>query len=225
MEFVLPLRQMIQMDHVSKTYPNQISALADIRLEISAGEFSFILGSSGSGKTTLLCILSGSERVSSGEVIVNGFHITQAGFKKIHQLRRTMGIIPQDLKLLWDRTVHENVAFPLEVTGHLRREVQRRVSEILRQVGLEEREADPILALSAGEKQRVAIARALVHDPPLLLADEPTANLDAEMEIDVMRILTELHQKGTTILCATHDDGLPQRYPYRVVRISNGRIG
>ena len=171
---------MIEMHHVFKTYPSQISALSDINLEILPGEFTFIVGPSGCGKSTLLRILFCAEKPTSGEVVVNGIHITQPGFKKIYQLRRTMGIVSPDFKLLRDRTVNENVAFALEVTGHVRKEAKRKASEILRRVGLEEREEDSILALSAGEQQRVAIARALVNNPPLLFADEPTGNLDVQ---------------------------------------------
>ena len=212
------------MTHVFKTYPTQIPALSDITLEISPGEFTFIAGPSGSGKTTLLRILFCAERPISGEVIVNGIHITQPHFKKIYQLRRTMGIVSQDFKLLRDRSVSDNIAFTLEVTGHVRKEAKRRVEEILRRVGLQEREGDSILSLSAGELQRVAIARALVNDPPLLLADEPTGDLDAQTTIDVMQIFIDLHAKGTTVVLATHDMDLIQHYPYRVIHILEGRM-
>jgi cell division transport system ATP-binding protein len=214
----------IEMYHVFKTYPNQISAISDITLEILSGEFTFIVGPSGSGKSTLLRILSGAEKPTSGEVIVHGMPITQSGFKKIYQLRRKMGIVSQDFKLLQDRTANANVAFALEVTGHSRKKAKNKASEILRQVGLEEREGDSILALSAGERQRVAIARALVHSPPLLIADEPTGNLDAKMILDVMKIFTNHHQKGTTIVFATQFTGLVKHYPYRVIQILNGQI-
>jgi cell division transport system ATP-binding protein len=215
---------MIEMHHVSKTYPSQISALSDITLEILPGEFIFIAGPSGSGKSTLLRILFCAERPTSGEVIVHGMHITQPGFKKIYQLRRTMGIVSQDFKLLRDRTVNENIAFALEVTGHTRKEAKNKASDMLRRVGLEEREEDPILALSAGEQQRVTIARALVNSPPLILADEPTGNLDAKMTLEVMGIFTDLHQKGTTIVFATQFTGLIKRYSYRIIQILNGQI-
>ena len=214
----------IEMYDVSKTYPSQISALSDISLEILAGEFTFIAGPSGSGKSTLLRILCCAERPTSGEVVVYGMHITEPGFKKLYQLRRTMGIVSQDFKLLRDRTVNENVAFALEVTGHTRKEAKRKASDMLSHVGLEEREEDPILALSAGEQQRVAIARALVNSPPLILADEPTGNLDAKMTLDIMGTFTDLHQKGTTIVFATQFTGLVKRYSYRVIQILNGQI-
>jgi len=215
---------MIEMHHVSKTYPSQISALSDVSIKILSGEFTFITGPSGSGKSTLLRILSCAERPTSGEVVIHGMDITQPGFKKIHQLRRNMGIVSQDFKLLRDRTVNENVAFALEVIGHARKEAKNKASEVLRRVGLEEREDDAILALSAGEQQRVAIARALVNSPSLILADEPTGNLDAKTTLDVMGIFTDLHQKGTTIVFATQFTGLVKRYSYRVVQILSGHI-
>ncbi len=214
---------MIEMHHVFKTYPSQISALIDISLKISPGEFAFIAGPSGCGKSTLLRILFCAEKPSSGEVIVNALPITHPRFKKVYQLRRTMGIVSQDFKLLRDRTVRDNLAFALEVTGQPSEVVKKRVTEILRQVGLQEREKDSVLSLSAGEQQRVAIARALVNDPPLILADEPTGVLDAQMTDDVMRIFTDLHQKGGTVVVATQDMDLIQRYPYKVIPLLGGR--
>ncbi len=214
----------IDMDHVSKTYPSRISALSDVTLEISPGEFTFIAGPSGSGKSTLLRILCCAERPTSGEVVVYGMHITDPGFRKIYQLRRSMGIVSQDFKLLRDRTVNENVAFALEITGHTRKEAKRKASDMLGRVGLEERGQDPILALSAGEQQRVAIARALVNSPPLILADEPTGNLDAKMTLDIMGTFIDLHQKGSTIVFATQFTGLVKRYSYRIIRILAGQI-
>jgi cell division transport system ATP-binding protein len=215
---------MIQLFHVYKTYPSQISALSDVTLEIPAGEFTFIAGPSGSGKTTLLRILFCAERPTKGEVSVHGIAITQKDFAKIYQLRRKTGIVFEDFKLLRDRTVGENIAFVLEVTGQVRKEAKKRVPELLRRVRLQEREKDSILALSAGEQQRLAIARALVNDPPLLLADEPTANLDAQMTAEMMEIFTDLHSKGGTVVFATKDDELIRRYPYRVIHLSGGRV-
>ena len=214
---------MIQMTQVYKTYPGRITALSDINLEISPGEFAFLQGNSGSGKSTLLRILFRAEKPTSGDVVVNGILITHPGFRKVYQLRRTMGIVFQDFRLLRDRTVRENIAFALEVTGHPQKEIKGRVSEILTRFGLFEREKDSVLALSAGEQQRVAIARALVNNPPLLLADEPTGNLDAQMTNEVMRIFADLHRRGTTILFATHDMNLIEQYPHRTIRIEGGR--
>ena len=215
---------MIEIHHVFKTYPSQISALSDITIEILSGEFAFVVGPSGSGKSTLLRILCCAERPTDGDVVVDGMEITRPGFKKIHQLRRRMGIVSQDFKFLRDRTVNENVGFALEVTGHTRREAKSKASEMLRRIGLEEREEDPILALSAGEQQRVAIARALVNSPPLILADEPTGNLDAKMTLDVMRIFSDFNNQGTTIVFATQFTGLIKRFPYRVIQFLNGQI-
>ncbi|RPJ11862.1 MAG: cell division ATP-binding protein FtsE [Deltaproteobacteria bacterium] len=214
---------MIQMIHVHKTYPSQIAALTDISLEIFPGQFAFVAGPSGSGKTTLLHILFCSERPTSGQVIVNGTDITQKGFNKVHQLRRTIGMVFQDFKLLRDRTVGENVAFALEVTGYPPAEVQRRVLEILKWVGLLGRERDSVLTLSAGEKQRVAIARAMVNNPSLILADEPTGNLDDQMANDVMKLFMALHRQGTTVIFATQNSDLIQRYPFPVIQLVRGK--
>jgi cell division transport system ATP-binding protein len=211
------------MTNICKTFPNHISALSNISLEILPGQFVYIAGPSGSGKTTLLRILFCAERPTSGEATVNGFHITQKGFSQVYQLRRTMGIVFQDAKLLQDRTASENVAFALEATGQLRKEVKEKVSAILTQVGLQERGEEPIVSLSAGEQQRVAIARALVNDPPLLLVDEPTGNLDTQITTEVMKIFGQLHQKGTTVVFATQNTDLIGRYPYPVIRMLAGR--
>ena len=213
----------IEMHHVFKTYPSQLSALSDITLEIFPGEFTFIAGPSGCGKSVLLRILFCAEKPTSGEVVVHGMHITQIGFKKIYQLRKKMGIVSPEFKLLRDRTVSENVAFALEVTGHDPKESKGKALEILGRVGLEKREEDSILALSAGEQQRVAIARALVNSPPLILADEPTGNLDAQTTFEVMEIFRDLHLRGTTIALATQDAGLTRRYPHRVIHLLDGR--
>ena len=214
---------MIQMVHVYKTYPSQIAALTDISLEIFPGQFTFVTGPSGSGKTTLLHILFCSERPTSGQVVVNGIDVTQKGFKKVHQLRRTTGMVFQDFRLLRDRTVGENIAFVLEVTGYPQAEIQRRVLEILKWAGLLGREGDSVLTLSAGEKQRVAIARAVVNNPSLILADEPTGNLDDQMTHDVMKLFMALHRQGTTVIFATQSRDLIQRYPYPVVQLLKGR--
>jgi cell division transport system ATP-binding protein len=214
---------MIQFTHVFKTYPSQITALSDISLEILGGEFIFITGPSGSGKTTLLRLLYGAERPTSGEITVNGIRLTPMGFSKMYRLRRLMGIVSREFKLLQDRTVRGNVSFALEVTGHAGLEAKTRVSEILTRLKLQEREEDSIVTLSAGEQQRVAIARALVNDPPFLLADEPTENLDAPATIEIMEIFEDLHLKGTSVVFATRDADLIQRYPYPVIHLLSGK--
>ena len=214
---------MIQMIHVYKTYPSQIAALDDINLEIFPGQFTYVVGPSGSGKTTLLHILFCSERPTSGQVIVNGIDTTQKGFKKIYQLRRKIGMVFQEFKLLRDRTVGENIAFTLEVTGHPQREIQKRVLEVLTWIDLLGRERDSVLTLSAGEKQRVAIGRAVVNNPTLILADEPTGNLDDQMASDVMKLFMALHHQGTTVVFATQNKDLIRHYPYPVIQILKGR--
>jgi len=214
---------MIQMFHVSKTYPNKITALTDINLEIPPGDFVFLSGPSGSGKSTLLKILFGMEKPTSGEVIVYGMRITHPRFKKIYQLRRMIGFISQDFRLLRDRTVWENVALALEVVGCPPQEIKKKVGEILSRVGLQERGRDSILSLSAGEQQRVIIARALVNQPLLILADEPTGILDTRMKEEVMGLLLDFHQNGTTILLATQDRDLIQKFPYQVIPLQEGR--
>lgn len=209
---------MIKVAHVYKTFPNRIPALSDVSLEIEPGEFVYIAGASGSGKTTFLRILFCAERPTAGDVVVNGFHITEKGFGKVYQLRRSMGIVSRDAKLLPDRTVGENVAFALEATGHLRKEIRRKASEVLARVGVKERWGEAIFALSAGEQQRVAIARALVNDPPLLLVDEPTGSSD-----DIMGIFSQLHRDGATVVFATQDTNLIARFPYRVIELTAGK--
>ena len=214
---------MIRMTHVFKTYPSQITALSDINLEILGGEFIFITGPSGSGKTTLLRLLSGAERPTSGEITVNGIHLGPKGFSKMYRLRRMVGMVSREFKLLQDRTVRGNVAFVLEVTGRAGKEAKSKVSEILRRMKLQEREEDLIVTLSAGEQQRVAIARALVSDPVFLLADEPTESLDAPTTTDVMEIFKDLHLKGTSVILATRDTGLIRRYPYPAIHLLSGK--
>ncbi len=206
---------MIEMTHVFKTYPSQIEALSDINLKISPEEFIFVTGPSGSGKTTLLHILFSLEKPTRGQVMINGIDITQKGFKKVYQLRRKIGMVFQDFKLLRDRTVGENIAFALEVTDHPKKEVQRRVSAILEWVGLLERERDSILTLSAGEQQKIAIARAVINHPILLLADEPTGNLDDQMTSEIMTLFIALHRQGSKDLI--------HRYHYPVVHLLKGR--
>jgi cell division transport system ATP-binding protein len=214
---------MIQMFRVSKTYPNKITALTNINLEIPPGDFVFLSGPSGSGKSTLLKILFGIEKPTSGEVIIHGMRITHPRFKKIYQLRRMIGFISPDFRLLRDRTVWENVALALEVVGCPPQEIKKKVGEILSRVGLQERGRDSILSLSAGEQQRVIIARALVNQPLLILADEPTGVLDARMKEEVMGLLLDFHQNGTTILLATQDRDLIQKFPYQVIPLQEGR--
>jgi cell division transport system ATP-binding protein len=214
---------MIQLRHVFKKFPNGATVLSDISLEIAQGEFAYIAGPGGSGKSTLLRVLFGAEKPTAGEVTVNGFELTQKGFSGIYRLRRSMGVVFHDSKLLKDRSVARNIEFALEATGHLDRRARDRVYEILTRVGLQERRSEPIAALSAGEKRRVAIARALVNDPCLLLVDEPTENLDVRITTDVMSIFSQLHKEGKTIVFATQDMDLIRLNPSRTIRIAEGK--
>lgn len=210
---------MIRMRHVYKVYPSQICVLSDVSLDILRGEFVYLFGPTGCGKSTLLKILFCEERPSEGQVFVNGIETTGRRFRKIYHVRQNMGAVFQDYRLLRDRKVGENIAFALESRGYRPREIARRVQEVLQWMGLSERKDDPVLALSAGEQQRLAIARALALDPPVLLADEVTANLDARTAQGIMNLLTEFHKKGTTILFATHDSGLIKQHPFRVISL------
>ena len=211
------------MIHVHKTYPSQIAALNDINLEISPGQFTFIAGPSGSGKTTLLHILFCSERPTSGQMIVNGIDITQKGFKKIHQFRRTIGMVFQDFKLLRDRTVWENIAFALEVD----RPSKKRNPD--KGIGDAEMGRPPWQRTRFGShplrRRKTAGGHrpGRLNNPTLILADEPTGNLDDQMAIDVMKLFMALHRQGTTVLFATQNKDLIQRYPYPVIQILKGK--
>jgi cell division transport system ATP-binding protein len=213
----------IRLYHLSKRY-GAINALDDVQLHVGKGEFVYVTGPSGAGKTTMLKMLYGAIRPSSGKLLVSGIDVARLPSRKLYQLRRNMGIVFQDFKLIPRRTVFENVALALEVIGAPRAVIQRRVDAVLGIVGLRGRGDEYPLTLSGGEQQRVAVARAIVNDPAILLADEPTGNLDGAMAIEVMEILQAINLRGTTVMVATHDVGLMQRFPYRVIRFRNGRL-
>ena len=214
---------MIQLFHVDKLYGKD-AALADVTLHIERGELVFLTGASGAGKSTLLKLIFAAETPTRGQILVGGRNIARLTRAQIPYLRRTIGVVFQDFKLIPTRTVFDNVAYTLEVLGMERREIARRVSSILRDVGLGHRMASYPQKLSGGEQQRVAIARALVNDPQILLADEPTGNLDAEVTIDVLRLITSQNARGTTVVFATHDQGLLQRNARRVITLAGGRM-
>jgi len=217
-------QDMIQTYHLYKTYPGGNAALSDINTKVERGEFIFLTGPSGAGKSTLLKLLFCQEKPSHGEILVDGINVSKIQGKRIPMLRRRIGMIFQDFKLLNHRTVYENIAFALEILGYNKKEIKRRAWQALRLVGLHEKlDAFP-LRISGGEQQRVAIARALVKDPPLILADEPTGNLDPDLTADIINMLILLNTKGTTIVVATHDTDLVQRYRKRVVALSGGRV-
>ena len=215
---------MIQLFNVTKAYEREQSALTDITLQIEKGEFVYLTGPSGAGKSTLLKLICCAERPSRGQILMDGRNITQLGDRSIPYLRRNLGIVFQDFKLLTRRTVFENVSFPLEVQGRRRMEISKKVYQVLKQVGLEHRLSHYPLQLSGGEQQRVAVARALVVDPLVLLADEPTGNLDPDVTLDIMELFKGASARGTTIVMATHDRGLIWQYPRRVLTLEAGRL-
>ena len=215
---------MIQLYNVCKAYQRGQYALNDITLKVEKGDFVYLTGPSGAGKSTLLKLLYCAERPSQGQILVNGRNITRYGPSRIPYLRRNIGIIFQDFKLLNRRSVYENVAFPLEVQGKKRFEISKKVYQTLKNVGLEHRLNNNPLQLSGGEQQRIAVARALVVDPLILLADEPTGNLDPEVTLDIMELFKRANARGTTILMATHDRSLIQQFPRRIVALESGRL-
>ena len=214
---------MIRLYHVSKRY-GDVNALQDINLHVAKGEFSYVTGPSGAGKSTMLKLLYGAVRPTSGKLLVGGVDVARLKRRELPGLRRNMGIVFQDFKLIPTRTVAENVSLSLEVIGTPRSDIRRRVDAVLSIVGLRGRGEDRPPTLSGGEQQRVAVARAIVNDPSILLADEPTGNLDGAMAVEVMEILQAINLRGTTVLIATHDHGLMQRFPYRTLRFRAGRL-
>jgi len=215
---------MIQLYNVSKAYQKDSSALAEITLKIPKGDFVYITGPSGAGKSTLLKLLYAAEKPSRGQILFNGQNLTRMGGRRIPFLRRQIGIVFQDFKLISSRTIYENVAFPLEVQGKRRFEVSKKVYQTLKHVGLEHKLKRYPLELSGGEQQRAAIARALVVDPLVLLADEPTGNLDPEITLEIMDLFKGANARGTTVLLATHDRETIRRFPRRQIVLENGRL-
>jgi cell division transport system ATP-binding protein len=215
---------MIQMFNVHKVYPGNRKALSDINLHIKKGEFTFITGPSGAGKTTLIKLIFCAEHATAGQIIVNGVNFAKLRTSGIPALRRSIGVVFQDFKLLLSRTAYENVVFALEVTGTRPREIKRKAWQGLKLVGLQNRLDSRPLELSGGEQQRIAIARAIVNDPLILLADEPTGNLDAQITQDIMELLKAINQRGTTIVIASHNMVLARQYATRHIIIEQGRI-
>jgi cell division transport system ATP-binding protein len=215
---------MIQLFHVTKEYPGEPPALSDVTLHVTKGEFVFLTGPSGAGKSTLLRLIFCAEAPTSGQLLLFGRNVARVSPGEIPWVRRHIGVVFQDFKLLPERTIGENVALPLEVRSLPRREIRRKVQGLLRSVGLEHRAEKFPPSLSGGEQQRVAVARALAADPAVLLADEPTGNLDADRTLEVMELLAAANARGTTVIIATHDRSLLQRYTRRVVALERGRL-
>lgn len=214
----------VRLQRVTKIYPNGSRALIDVNLQIRRGDFLFVTGPSGSGKSTLLKLLYGEERASQGEVVVNDHHLTQLRGNSLSQLRRRIGVVFQDYKLIPRRTVSENVAFVLWAQGFTRKEIHRRLVPTLKMVGLQDKADCFPDQLSGGEQQRVSIARAIVSTPPILLADEPTGNLDMDNSWQVIQILKKLNSIGITVIVTTHDEHLVRMSNHPVVQIRNGRL-
>lgn len=215
---------MIEFIDVSKRYPGGFEALKQVSFEIPRGEMIFLTGRSGAGKSTLLRLIMAMERASGGQVVVNGHTLAKLGARGIPYLRREIGVVFQNHQLLFDRTVFDNVALPLVIHGYQPREISRRVRAALDKVGLLAKERNYPITLSGGEQQRVGIARAVVHKPPILLADEPTGNLDPELAGEIMRLFQQFNQVGVTVLIASHDLSLIARLPYRMLTLREGNL-
>jgi cell division transport system ATP-binding protein len=215
---------MIQAFHVSKQYDRESVALSDVTLRVAKGEFCFLTGPSGAGKTTFLKLVFREELPSSGQILVGGRNVIAIPDGQIPELRRSIGVVFQDFKLLKRKTILENVAFVLRILSVPSKEQKRRAFSALRSVGLHHKMHAYPLQLSGGEQQRVAIARALINEPMLLLADEPTGNLDPDMAQEIMSLFQEVNARGTTVLVATHDREMIQRMGKRVITLDKGRV-
>ena len=217
---------MIQFKSVSKTYSNGTVALKDVNFSIKKGEFVFVVGASGSGKSTFLKLITREEVPSSGDITIEGEDISKISLRMVPYLRRKMGIVFQDFRLIKNMNVFDNVAFAMRVTGANEKEIKKRVPYILALVGLSAKEKSMPTELSGGEQQRVGLSRALVNNPKLIIADEPTGNIDPDMSFEIMELLNEINKMGTTVLMVTHELGLVEHFGAnkRIVEISKGRI-
>ena len=215
---------MISLQGVSKVYPNGTVALDQVDLEIQKGEFVFVVGPSGAGKSTVIKLLLHEEVPTEGDVYINDYCVNQLSRKELPYLRRSMGVVFQDFRLLPNKTVYENVAFAMEVVGESKRKMRRTIPSILSMVGLAHKARMKPGELSGGEQQRVALARALVNNPPLLVADEPTGNLDPQTAAEIMDLLDQINRRGTTVVIATHAKELVDAMKKRVITIENGKV-
>jgi cell division transport system ATP-binding protein len=214
----------IRFAHVYKSYPNGALALKDVSFRVAKGEFVFLTGHSGAGKSTIMKLLFAEQQPTSGEVRVSGYSVSELRADEVPRLRRRLGIVFQDFRLLEDRSASENIAFALEVTGARRDTIAARVMRVLTQVGLSAKSRAYPRELSGGEQQRVAIARALVNDPSILVADEPTGNLDERATRGVFQLLRDINAGGTVVVMATHDLDLVRQVPYRIIELREGSV-
>ena len=217
--------QLIELKNVYKGYSNGVAALNDVSVSIAKGEFVFVIGASGSGKSTFIKLLYRQEKPTSGEIYVGGINVAKLRNGKVYKLRRKLGVVFQDYKLLPKKTVYENVAFALEVYGLPKNEVRKRTLKAIEQVGLKDKVRSYPDNLSGGEQQRVSIARAIVNDPKILICDEPTGNLDPDMSMEIMGVIEGINKDlGTTIIMATHDKEIVNKMKKRVISIKKGMI-
>ncbi len=215
---------MIHLENVSKVYPNGTEALKNISLDIENGDFVFVVGSSGAGKSTFLKLLIREEKASFGKIKVSGYDLMKIRRRKIPYLRRKMGIVFQDFRLIEKMSVYDNVAFAMRVIGTPERQIKKRVKEVLKLVGLSGKEKRRPNELSGGEQQRVSLARALVNKPEMIIADEPTGNIDPAMSFDIMKLLAEINESGTTVIVVTHEHDLVKEFGGRIITITDGEI-
>jgi len=215
---------MIRFDDVSKRYPGGQEALSHVSFQLEQGEFAFLTGHSGAGKSTLLKLIMQMERPSSGQLFVNGQNLNKLSHRQLPFYRRNIGLVFQDHQLLFDRSVFDNVALPLQIAGHPAQEAARRVRAALDKVGLLHKENQNPMALSSGEQQRIGIARAVVNKPALLLADEPTGNLDPDLSAEIMNLFLQFNSVGVSVLIASHDLELIRSMQHRILVLEQGRL-
>lgn len=215
---------MIRLEHVTKIYPNGVKALDDVSFSIGKGEFVFIVGGSGSGKTTIIKALMREVEVTSGKIFVEGTNITRMHKRKVPKLRRNLGVVFQDFRLLQNMTVYQNVAFALKVTETPAKVIRKTVPTLLSMVGLTGKAKMKPTELSGGEQQRTALARALANNPALLIADEPTGNLDPKISWEIMKLLQEINMRGTTVVVVTHDKEIVDAMKKRVITLRHGKM-
>ena len=215
---------LIRLTNVKKTYNTGVTAIQDLNLSIEKGEFVFIIGSTGCGKSTLIKMLYREEKPTSGQIIVGGIDVGRLRNRKVYKIRRKIGVVFQDFKLLPKSTVYENVAFALEIFGLPKEEIHAKVIKVLDLVGLKHKVKSYPAQLSGGEQQRVAIARAIVNGPKLLICDEPTGNLDPKTSMGIMEVLNEINKLGTTIIMVTHDIDIVKKMNKRVIVLDSGRV-